>query len=78
MIKIPEKFYRAAVKQKLSPRQIEVCYCIGIGWSWKQIADELNVSLSTVKFHAANVAKKIGVWNCVAAFARILHLAPLP
>ena len=73
MIKIPERFYRAALAKKLSPRQIEVCYMVGTGKSWKQIADKLSISVWTVDFHARGVARKMGVWNCVSAFARLLH-----
>jgi DNA-binding NarL/FixJ family response regulator len=70
---IPKKFQRAARAKKLTPRQIEICYLIGIGKAWKEIADDLAISPWTVKFHARCVAQKLGVWNCVSAFARILN-----
>ncbi len=73
MIKIPERFYRAALAKKLSPRQIEVCYLVGTGKSWKQISAALGVSIFTVDYHARAVARRVGVWNCVSAFARLLH-----
>lgn len=73
MIEIPEKFRRAAARRGLSPRQVQVCYLIGTGRSWKMVADELEISIGTLRVHAERISRRIGAWNCVAAFAKILN-----
>jgi NarL family two-component system response regulator LiaR len=45
----------------LSPREHEVLILISEGLSYQQIADCLNVSLSTVKTHASNIFSKMDV-----------------
>ncbi len=45
----------------LSPREHEVLILISEGLSYQQIADTLNVSLSTVKTHASNLFSKMDV-----------------
>jgi two-component system, NarL family, response regulator LiaR len=45
----------------LSPREYEVLALIALGLSYKEIADRLCVSLSTVKTHASNIFSKMDV-----------------
>ena len=45
----------------LSPREHEVLVLIAQGLSYQQIADQLFVSLSTIKTHAANIFSKLDV-----------------
>ena len=45
----------------LSPREHEVLVLISEGLSYQQIADQLSVSLSTVKTHASNIFSKMDV-----------------
>ena len=45
----------------LSPREHEVLVLIAQGLSYQEIADQLYVSLSTVKTHAANIFAKLDV-----------------
>ena len=45
----------------LSPREHEVLVLIAQGLSYQEIADQLFVSLSTVKTHAANIFSKLDV-----------------
>ena len=45
----------------LSPREYEVLVHIANGLSYQEIADQLYVSLNTVKTHAANIFSKMDV-----------------
>lgn len=45
----------------LSPREFEVLQLIAMGHSYQEIADQLCVSLSTVKTHASNIFSKMDV-----------------
>jgi DNA-binding CsgD family transcriptional regulator len=45
----------------LSPREFEVLVLIAGGYSYQEIADQLCVSLSTIKTHAANIFSKMDV-----------------
>ena len=45
----------------LSPREHEVLVLIAQGLSYQEIADQLFVSLSTIKTHAANIFSKLDV-----------------
>ncbi len=46
---------------RLSPREHEVLVKIAQGHSYQEIADQLHVSLSTIKTHAANIFSKMAV-----------------
>jgi|SRR5688572_28959911 len=48
-------------KFNLSPRELEVLQFIAKGFSYQEIADQLSVSLSTVKTHASNIFSKMDV-----------------
>ena len=45
----------------LSPREYEVLVKIAQGHSYQEIADQLHVSLSTIKSHASNIFSKMDV-----------------
>jgi DNA-binding CsgD family transcriptional regulator len=45
---------------RLSPREIEVATLIGRGYSNRQIADDLSISVATVERHTANIFNKLG------------------
>ena len=46
---------------KLSPREIEICNMIKNGLTSKEIANLLNISLSTVERHRNNIRNKFGI-----------------
>lgn len=52
---------------QLSDREIEVLQLLADGLNNKKIADNLDITLRTVKFHTANIYKKIGVSSRSAA-----------
>ncbi|MFW3899122.1 autoinducer binding domain-containing protein [Pseudomonas bharatica] len=58
----------------LSTREIEVLRWSAIGKTAEEVAGILNLSESTVNFHARNSIVKLGVQNKVAAIARAAQL----
>ena len=53
----------SAAAHSLSQREIEVLRLLAAGRSNQQIADELVISLNTVRRHVSNVFDKTGVAN---------------
>jgi DNA-binding NarL/FixJ family response regulator len=58
-----ESSQREAIADGLSSREIEVLRLVAAGRSNQQIADELVISLNTVRRHVSNVFDKTGVAN---------------
>jgi DNA-binding CsgD family transcriptional regulator len=52
---------RSTEASRLSPREREVATLIGRGYSNRQVADDLGISIATVERHAANIFTKLGV-----------------
>ena len=57
--------------EPLSPRELDVLRQIAIGRSNKEIAEDLTISLTTVKTHASNIYRKLGVRSRVQAARRL-------
>lgn len=53
--------------QKLTRRELELLQMVVIGHSDRKIADELAISIRTVRFHLSNIFRKIGVRNRTSA-----------
>jgi len=66
----------AARTAGLSGRELEIIRLVGRGFSNKQIAGELWITVQTVKFHLTNIYRKLGLPNRTAA-ARWAHEAGL-
>lgn len=47
----------------LTPREKEIALILSKGITYKQIAEDLHISMPTVKTHASNIYKKCGVKN---------------
>jgi DNA-binding NarL/FixJ family response regulator len=58
---------RRAATSAFTSREIVVLASVAKGLSNQEIADSLNVSLATVKFHLGNIYRKLGVSNRTAA-----------
>lgn len=57
----PYKNPHADSEHDLSPREIEVLVLITKGFINKEIADKLNISLTTVISHRKNITEKLGI-----------------
>ena len=59
--------------EKLTSREAELLGYIDSGFSNQQIADRVDVSVATIKWHLRNLYTKLGVKNRSAAVARVSH-----
>lgn len=50
-------------KVSLTPRELDVLYCIALGMSNKQIAQNLFISTTTVRSHVSSMIRKLNVEN---------------
>ena len=62
----------AARTAGLSARELDIIRLVGRGYTNKQIAGELWITVQTVKFHLTNIYRKLGLPNRTAA-ARWAH-----
>jgi len=63
--------------EPLSERELEVLQLIAVGDSNQEIADQLVITLDTVKRHVTHIFEKLGVHNRVQAVARARALGLL-
>jgi len=63
--------------EPLSEREIEVLHLVAAGFSNRQIAQKLYLSMSTVKAHTYNIYGKLGVHSRTQAVAKARALAIL-
>ena len=57
--------------EPLSERETEVLECLAKGFTNKQIANELFITIGTVKTHLYNIYQKMGVKNRSQAILRL-------
>jgi len=55
----------AVAAEALTPREIDVLRRIALGYTNRQIADELSISLRTVESHRANLMERLGLHSRV-------------
>lgn len=70
-ILIPGKLDRAAKRFKLTPRERQTLALLSEGLPWKGVAERLCVTIRTVQFHVANICKKTGCGNSLAALGKL-------
>ena len=64
--------------ETLTERELEVLTLIAAGLSNQEIANQLVISLATVKSHTSHIYTKLGVRNRTQALARARTLRVLP
>lgn len=64
--------------ESLTPREKEIVQLLGRGLSNPQIAEQLHISVGTVRWHVKNVYKKLSVNNRVQATRRAQALGLVP
>ncbi|MEJ2707214.1 MAG: LuxR C-terminal-related transcriptional regulator [Anaerolineales bacterium] len=64
--------------EPLSQRELEVIHLIAVGYTNKEIAQELVVAPGTVKAHTSSIYRKLDVTNRTEAAARARQLGILP
>jgi ATP/maltotriose-dependent transcriptional regulator MalT len=64
-------------EETISEREIEVLQLIAAGFSNKEIADRLFISLNTVRTHTKNINAKLDVHSRTQAIARAKKLGLL-
>jgi DNA-binding NarL/FixJ family response regulator len=63
--------------EELTGREREVLGLLAVGATNAQIADELVVSVSTIKSHVRHILRKVGAANRAQAISRYLGVTPL-
>lgn len=71
------KLFHPDLIEGVTPREMEVLRLIAVGLSNREIADELYISVSTVKRHVTNLYGKLGVSTRTAAVQKARHLGLL-
>lgn len=63
--------------EALTPRELEVLGFLKLGWTNRQVAQNLVISLGTVKNHVEHIIQKLGVSDRTQAVVRALELGIL-
>ena len=58
---------------RLSPRELDVLRCLCEGRSYKQVADDLGVSIDTVRTHIRRLYRSLRVHSVSEAVSRALR-----
>ena len=63
--------------EPLTPREREVLHLLGQGWSNREIAEALVITINGVKKHTSNIYGKLGVHSRTQAVVRAQELSLL-
>lgn len=72
---LKENKWQEAKRGKLTHREKEILRYSGQGFTMKNIADKLGITLDTIKFHKKNIFSKLQVSSTSEAIAAALNLA---
>lgn len=64
--------------KSLSERELEILNLLGEGLVKKEIADQLDISITTVAYHVKNIYQKLDVSNAPAAIGKAYRTGILP
>jgi LuxR family maltose regulon positive regulatory protein len=67
-------FLEQPLPDPLTEREREILHLMAKGWKYQEMADQLFVSINTVRFHAKNLFSKLEVHNRAQAVARARDL----
>jgi len=70
----PQKQHKVNGFEKLSAREIEVLHALSKGLAFKNIANELFISIDTVRYHTKNIYKKLHVNSKLGAVKKYLSM----
>ena len=76
-VSVPPRAPDAALQEPLTAREAEIIRLVAAGMTNQEIADQLVISLPTVKRHIANAYGKLGVGHRTEAVARANELGLL-
>lgn len=65
---------QSIMSEPLTPREVEVLFLLNEGWKPREIAEELFISLHTVKKHTSNAYSKLDVGSREEAIAKSFAL----
>jgi DNA-binding NarL/FixJ family response regulator len=74
----PEETTESFPPGLLTPRETEVLRLLALGWTNRQIAQELSIALSTVKNHVQHIIAKLDVSDRTQASVRAVELGLFP
>jgi LuxR family maltose regulon positive regulatory protein len=74
---VPRKAGGAGLVEPLTAREVEIMRLVAVGMRNQRIADQLVISLPTVKRHLANAYGKMGVGHRTEAVARATEMGLL-
>ena len=76
-VSVPHRAPDAALPEPLTAREVEIMRLVAAGMTNQEIAEQLVISLPTVKRHIANAYSKLGVGHRTEAVARANELGLL-
>ena len=72
------KLPKNEIEQLLTAREIEVLTLLAEGFVKKEIADRLQIGISTVVTHVTHIYEKLNTPNAPSAIAKVFQLGILP
>lgn len=74
----PKAGTAGTVTPVLSPRELDVLSCVGLGWTNTQIAADLDITTETVKSYLRTASRKLGTHTRMEAVVTARRLGLLP